>query len=353
MNECINLAVKGIGKVSPNPLVGSVIVRNNRIIGKGYHKEFGKEHAEVIAVRDAKRHVHSLKGASLYVNLEPCCHTGKTPPCADLIIKEGITAVFVGTKDLNPLVNGKGLRKLKNAGIKVTEGVLRDNCRELNKAFFYASLHKRPFVTLKFAQSIDGFIALNNFKSKWITDINTRKIAHNIRAFHDAVLIGSNTLRKDNPHLDCRLSQKSIKPDVILLVGKTNLDFNARLFKIPDRNVFIYSPYAMDIQGKNNLHLKVIKPFNGRISLKKILNDIFKKGINSILVEGGSYTLSQFFEQNIFEEIYVMTAPKIFGKGISPFANLRIGSIQNRYNLILQDFFSSGNDIITNYKNYR
>jgi len=352
MYDCINLAVKGIGNASPNPLVGCIIVKGNRIIGKGYHQKYGEAHAEVNAIKESKKHSKSLKGASLYVNLEPCSHTGQTPPCVDLIIKEGINKVYIGTKDINPLVNGKGIRKLKNTGIEVISGILETDCKEINKAFFFASKFKRPYITLKFAQSIDGHIALKNYKSKWITNINTRKIAHNIRTFNDAVLIGSNTLKKDNPVIDCRLTNYKNNPDVIILSTKSLVNYKARLFAIPDRSIYIYS--VKKIREKfhtENVKIKQVKSIKGNLNLKAILKDLYKEGINSILVEGGSYTLSQFFKQKLFEEIYVMIAPKIFGKGVSPFADFQINSINHRNDLILHDFFSSGNDIIINYKN--
>lgn len=354
MSDCIKLAAKGIGNASPNPLVGCIIMKNNRIIGKGYHKKFGKAHAEVNAIYDAKKHVKSLQGASLYVNLEPCSHTGKTPPCADLIVKEGIRKVYIGSKDINPLVNGKGIQKLEKSGIEVISGILKDDCKEINKTFFFANKFKRPYITLKFAQSIDGFIALNNFKSKWITNIYTRKIAHNIRAINDAVLIGGHTLIKDNPVLDCRLSGSKNKPAAIIISGSSSVNFKARIFTLPGRLVYVYTDPKVKFKTDNeNVKIKHVESYNGMLNLKLILKDLHKEGINSILVEGGSYTLSQFLIQKLFEEIYVMIAPKMFGNGISPFAGFSINAINSKNDLILNDFYSSGNDLIINYKKYR
>ncbi|MCU0373399.1 MAG: bifunctional diaminohydroxyphosphoribosylaminopyrimidine deaminase/5-amino-6-(5-phosphoribosylamino)uracil reductase RibD [Ignavibacteria bacterium] len=354
MFDCINLAAKGIGAVSPNPLVGCIIIKNNRIIGKGHHKKYGEAHAEVNAINDAKRHAKSLRGASLYVNLEPCSHTGKTPPCTDIIVKEGIKKVFIGTKDINPLVNGKGIQKLKKAGLQVVSGILEDDCKEINKTFFFASKFKRPYVTLKFAQSIDGFIALNNFKSKWITNIYTRKIAHNIRAFNDAVLIGGRTLIKDNPALDCRLSDSMNTPDAVIISGGSSVNLKARIFSVTGRSVYVYTGEKVDLNSDiKNIKIKHIKSSNKILNLKLILKDLHREGINSILVEGGSYTLSQFIKQKLYEEIYVMIAPKMFGNGISPFSGIIIDSINGKNDLILNDFYSSGNDIIINYKKYR
>ena len=219
MNLCLELALKGKGKVEPNPLVGCIIVKHDKVIGKGYHKKLGTNHAEVNAIHNALKTTKNLRGSTLYVNLEPCSHFGKTPPCSDLIIKHKIKRVVIGLKDPNPIVNGKGITRLKKAGIIVSCGVLQQKCIEINEKFIINVTQNRPYITIKIAQSIDGKIALNNFNSKWITDIFSREFAHKLRSQNDCILIGRNTVIHDNPELTVR-HLKSIKQPVRIVIDK-------------------------------------------------------------------------------------------------------------------------------------
>lgn len=349
MRNCIRLAKKG--RVLPNPMVGCIIIKNSEIIGKGFHKIFGGPHAEVIAVNDAKKRGCDLKGASLYVNLEPCSHFGKTPPCADLIISEGIKKVFIGMKDPNPLVSGKGIRKLQRHGIEVVFGICENECKELNKVFISVISRKRPYVILKSAQSIDGKIALNNFSSKWITGIKSRTLAHDIRSFCDGVLIGRNTAEIDNPELTARLNLHPKNPVRIVIDKNLKLKGNLKLFSEKSAPaVIVHSSLKKPLKKILNADYLPVKEKNGALDLADLLHKLFLKGIYSLLVEGGSKTLSGFLKQNLYDELFVMIAPKIFGKGISPFSDFEIDRIAKSKELFLYKVIRLDNDIVLNYK---
>lgn len=333
ISECIRLAANGAGYVAPNPLVGCIIVKNNKIIGKGWHKKYGGPHAEVNAINDAKRNNHSLKNAELYVNLEPCSHHGKTPPCTDLIIQEKISKVFIGIKDPNRLVNGKGIAKLRKAGVKVEYGILKNECEDLNKFFIKSVAEKLPYVTLKIAQSIDGKIALDNFHSKYITGSESQKFVHTLRSEYDAVLIGKNTAKLDNPSLTVRLV-KGRNPYRVVLDKNSKLPENLNIFtdKFAEKTIVINST-----DGKN-------------IPLKNLLKAMHELGISSVLIEGGANIFSSFLKENLFDDIYFMIAPKIIGSGISPFRDFKITTLSKAKNIFLYNIFGTGNDLVLHYK---
>lgn len=351
MKECLRLAIKGFGKVFPNPMVGCLILKNNRIIGKGFHKFFGGAHAEVNAINDAKSNGFNLKDSTLIVNLEPCSHYGKTPPCTDLILRKKIKKVVIGTPDPNPLVNGKGIKLLRSKGIEVISGIMGNECIELNKRFYVNILQKRPYITLKVAQSIDGKIALENFESKWITNINARKFAHKLRAENDAILIGRNTAEKDNPMLNNRLYKSKKNPIRVIIDPNLKLKSDLQIFQTENlKTLIVHSQKSFKPINQNNLDYLYIKNNNREININQLAKLLYKYGINSILVEGGSFTLSQFFIQDIFDEIYVMIAPKILGKGISAFSEYHLDSIKNSKQLVLNKIIKSENDLIINYR---
>jgi len=332
INECIKLAYKGAGHVSPNPLVGCVIVKGDKIIGKGFHKVFGGPHAEVNAVRDAKRNGFNPAKSTLYVNLEPCSHSGKTPPCTDLIIKEKISKVVIGIKDPNKIVNGKGIAALKKAGIKVEFGILKNDCEELNKFFIKSVTQKIPYVTLKIAQSIDGKIALDNNISKYITGNESQKFVHTLRSEYDAVLIGMNTAKLDNPSLTVRLV-KGRNPYRIVIDKFSKLPGNLKIFtdKYSDKTIVINSADGKDI------------PVNS------ILKALFELNITSILVEGGANVFSGFIKSGLFDDIYFITAPKIIGSGISAFRDFKITTLSKAKNIFLNNIFWTGSDLVQHY----
>ncbi|MEO6694715.1 MAG: bifunctional diaminohydroxyphosphoribosylaminopyrimidine deaminase/5-amino-6-(5-phosphoribosylamino)uracil reductase RibD [Ignavibacteria bacterium] len=352
MRMCIDLAKNGKGYISPNPLVGSVIVKDGKIIGKGYHKKFGEAHAEVNAVNDAVSSGYSLKDSTVYVNLEPCSHTGKTPPCTELLVKEQVEKVVIGMKDPYEKVNGRGIRKLRTAGIKVSVGILKDECIELNKFFIKFVSQRMPYVTLKIAQSIDGKIAMNNFKSQWITGDASRKYVHKLRSEYDVVLIGKNTARYDNPSLTVR-EIRGRTPYRIVIDRDGSLPDNLKLFTDDDREkTFVLSSVSKkavtEIYSKNIIR---VKEKDQRLVLKDILRKFYSLNISSVLVEGGANLYSQFVKAGLFDDIYLFVAPKIIGKGISTFSDFEISKLSEAKNLNYSYSKSFGKDLLIYYKN--
>jgi diaminohydroxyphosphoribosylaminopyrimidine deaminase/5-amino-6-(5-phosphoribosylamino)uracil reductase len=309
-----------------------VIVKNNHIKGEGYHKKFGDMHAEICAINDAKKHGHSLKGAILYVNLEPCNHYGKTPPCTEAIIKGKIGKVVIGCLDPNPLVSGNGMKRLQEAGIAVECGVLEDKCIELNKFFIRYMKTNLPYVSLKIAQSLDGKIALNDFSSKWITSEESRKYVKKMRQKYDAILIGHNTAVKDNPSL---LPQpiKNIPYRIVLSHNSKKLNRNLKIFS--------------DEYIEKTL---VLSSENSKAGYRQMLKTLASMGIASVLIEGGGYTFSKFYEYGLFDDLYFFIAPKIIGTGISSFHNFKIDNLKSKSNLKLIYQKQIGGDLLAYYK---
>lgn len=337
---CLTLAKKGAGHVSPNPLVGCVIVKDGVIIGKGFHKRFGKAHAEVEAVKDAKQNGYSLKGAVVYVNLEPCSHFGKTPPCTELLINEKVSEVVIGMEDPNPEV--KGIKILRRAGISVKTGVLKDKCEELNKFFIKYITQKLPYITLKIAQSADGKISDKFGKSKYITGVKSRKFVHKLRSEYDAVLVGANTVLLDNPELTVR-DVKGRNPLRVIISGTSPLKSNLKIFK--DSNYFLVSNKKSD--GKNVMQ---VKSKNGYLDLKEVVCRLYERGISSLLVEGGAKIFSEFVKLKLVDEIIFITAPVIIGNGLSSFEPLELNKLSASKKLKLISSETSEDDIITIYK---
>lgn len=322
MKEAIKEAKKGIGKVNPNPLVGCVIVKNDVIISKGHHEFYGGKHAEINAIENAQKKIYNLKNSDIYITLEPCFHYGKTPPCVDRIIKEKFKNVFVGMKDPNPLVNSKSINKLKKNNIHVETNILSEEVVELNKIFIKYITKKIPYVALKSAITLDGFIAKENGESKWISNEKSRKLVHNFRNFYSSILVGANTIIKDNPRLTCRNIRNSRNPLRIILDtdGITNnKEFN--IYKENGRNI-IFTKSNEKWEFKNT---EIIRT---NLHPKNILFELAKRNIDSILIEGGSNVFSQFIDYS--DIFHLFQAPKIFGKGIKIFNNL-----EKSYNLRL------------------
>ena len=348
MSQCISLAVKGKGYVSPNPLVGSIILKDGKIIGKGYHRKFGKAHAEVNALADAEKNGFDVSNSTIYVNLEPCAHTAKTSPCTDLIIDKKIRKVVIGMKDPYEKVNGKGIRKLKAAGIDVKANVLKEECEELNKFFIKFVTKKMPYVSLKIAQSIDGIIALENYQSKWITGQKSRKFVHQLRSEYDAVLIGKNTAEFDDPSLTVR-DVKGRNPFRIVIDNKSALTKKLKLFSDSEKD----KTYIIKGIKEKNSHVNeiFIKSINGKFSITDILEELYNMNIGSVLVEGGANLYSQFAGTDLFDEIYLFLAPKIIGKGISSFKDYSVEDLEGSATLKFNYIKQFGNDLLINYKN--
>ncbi|MGI5058641.1 bifunctional diaminohydroxyphosphoribosylaminopyrimidine deaminase/5-amino-6-(5-phosphoribosylamino)uracil reductase RibD [Treponema pectinovorum] len=329
MHKAIELAKKGLGFTNPNPLVGAVIVKNGKIIAEGYHKKIGSLHAEREAFKNAKENNVDVKGATLFVTLEPCCHTGRQPPCTQAIIEEGIKEVFIGSRDPNPLVNGKGIKILQDAGIKVILDFLKEECDSINPVFFHYIKTKMPYVIVKYAMTADGQTATYKGNSKWITGTQARENVHKTRSNVMAIMTGIETVKKDNPLLTVRLDDKNEykQPTRIILDSCLQIPLQSQLVQIAKQVPLIIfcdkNKVDAQILAKKDelekLGAKIIQLENPtkekHLPIKKILSAIAELGIDSILVEsGGTLNASLFFDKrNLVQEVHIYIAPKIFG----------------------------------------
>lgn len=309
MRRALELAESGRGFVSPNPMVGCVIVREDRIIGEGFHEIYGGPHAEVNAI-NAVKNPELLSESIAYVSLEPCAHWGKTPPCANLLVEKGLKKVVIGALDSNPLVGGKGVEILRNAGIEVVTGVLEKESRLQNRRFFTQIEKKRPYVILKWAQSKDGFVARSDYSSKWISNARSRQLVHKWRAEEDAILVGKNTANYDNPSLTVR-DWIGKNPLRLVIDPKLELPENLNLF---DQTVPTICYNTVKSEKSDNLEFVKLKP---GFELREILDDLNSRKIQSLIVEGGSFVLNKFIEEDLWDEARVFTGPTEFGEGIS------------------------------------
>lgn len=328
MRKCFALAKKGIGAVSPNPAVGALVVLNGKILGKGFHERYGGPHAEINAIHDALRRHSSIQGATMYVNLEPCVHYGKTPPCADAIVKHGIRKVVAAIQDPNPRVGGKGFRALRRAGVAVVTGLLRPEAELLNEKFSRYITMGRPFVAIKAAQTADGFIARKDGSSRWISSKESRTLSHRLRGEYDAVLVGAGTAIADDPQLTVR-HIKGRNPVRVLVDGRLRTPLTARLFNDEFRQktvVITGKSNAKKIDALRGKEVQVIVvdgKNNGVIPVRRILKELVKKGIASILVEGGQIMYRQFLQGRAIQKIYLFTSPKKFYDGIPLFDDVK------------------------------
>jgi diaminohydroxyphosphoribosylaminopyrimidine deaminase/5-amino-6-(5-phosphoribosylamino)uracil reductase len=321
MRECLRLASKGMGKVSPNPLVGAVLVRDNRIVARGYHRQFGGLHAEAECLRKAKG---DLSHATLYVNLEPCSHYGKTPPCADVVVERGVGNVVVAMKDPNPLVSGRGLDVLKRGGVRVRVGLLNKEARELNRFFVLHIRARRPYFHLKVAQTLDGKIAPSKASQEWISSRESRTLVHKWRSEYDAILVGAGTIRADDPLLTTRLI-RGRNPDVVILDGNCSVPVQAQVFKAgTKRRIFVCVHGNVLLQKKEKIRRLMqrgvtILSFSGRenINLKVLASELYKQNIGSVLVEGGQDVFTQFLQSDLVDEMSMFISPKLMHGGIS------------------------------------
>lgn len=346
ISKTFELAKKGAGNVSPNPLVGAILVKNGNIIGQGYHQRLGTPHAEVNAIDSA---IEDVKGATLHCNLEPCCHFNKkTPPCAQRIIKEGIRKVVISNLDPNPEVNGKGVELLKNNGVEVITNVLKSEGEEINKFYFNFLKKKIPFISIKIAQSLDGFIYSQHSADRWISGRQSRLLVHQWRSEYDAVLIGANTVIIDNPLLTVR-NTNGRNPLRIIIDGRLSVPANSKLFDLEDKQKTII---ITDKKTENNkifefqnkgIQILQLPGRNYKLSIREILKELGKKNIHSILVEGGNQIFSQLISKRIFNELKIFISPKFLGKGV-PAAN-----INSELKLILSKFEKIGDDILLTY----
>lgn len=323
MKLCFKLAKIGRGFVSPNPLVGAVIVKKNRIVGIGYFRKYGEKHAEIKAIEDAK---DDAKDATLYVNLEPHSYYSNNPPCTDAIINSGIKNVVISNIDPNPKVNGNGVKVLLENNISVEVGVLEKEGEYLNEVYFHYIKNQKPFVILKFAQTLDGFIADINYNSKWISSEISRNFVQKLRDYVDAIAVGSKTLIKDNPYLNVREYYKPKQPvKVIFDEELETLHYYDKLNVFKEGEVIVFTKSKKSNQFKN---IEIVEIKN----LEDALFELGKRKITSLLVEGGSKLLSSFLKENLYNKIYAFISPKIFGKGLSTF-EYYLGSFENKLKL--------------------
>jgi len=308
MRRAVELARLGTGNVSPNPLVGCVIVHEGRIIGEGWHKKYGEPHAEVNAITSVADKT-ILKESTLYVNLEPCSHTGKTPPCADLIIQHSLQKVIIANHDSNPLVAGKGIQKLRDAGITVIPDILSKEGLDLNKRFFTYMEKKRPRIILKWAETSDGFIARKNNDSRWISDEYSRQLVHKWRSEEDAVLVASGTAWYDNPQLNVR-GWSGRDPVRIVIDRHLKVGPKQHLFNNVQKTI-CYN-LVKDETNENLLYVRV-KPEN---LLESVLQHLYRIKIQSVIVEGGGQILNSFIQSNFWDEARIFISPQTFQSGV-------------------------------------
>ncbi len=348
MEVTLNLAEKGKGYVSPNPLVGCVIVKRGKIVGKGYHKKYGEEHAEINALKAAGK---KAKNATMYVNIEPCSHWGKTSPCTEKIVEAGIREVVVGMEDPNPLVDG--YKELKFRGLKTRIGILRDKAKKLNEAYIKYIKTKRPFVILKLATSLDGKIATSTGDSKYITSGEARKYVHQLRNDVDAVMVGINTIMRDDPLLDARLVNGK-NPTKIIVDSKLKIPESAKVLKDPAKVIIATTQKApknkIDKLHQKGVQVLVLKPKKGLVDLKELMKELGKSGITPIMIEGGAELSGNAIKEGIVDKLLMFTAPKLIGNGLDPIKNLGIKKVKKAIRLkdmstkkIGKDFLVEGN----------
>jgi diaminohydroxyphosphoribosylaminopyrimidine deaminase/5-amino-6-(5-phosphoribosylamino)uracil reductase len=349
MKMALKLAQKGRGKVSPNPLVGAVIVKEGRIIGQGFHQRYGGNHAEINALKNA---TEDVAGSTLYVTLEPCCHEGKTPPCIESITKHKIARVVIGTIDSNPLVSCQGINYLQSCGTEVKTGVLETECRMLNEVFFYFMETKLPFVTIKYAQTLDGRIATATGQSKWISSAPSLKFTHKLRAEHDAILVGAGTVIKDNPELTVRLV-RGRNPLRIIIDSALNIPAKSKVLQNLSKNKPIIATIKKggdpQFQRLAKLGAEVITidaDKQGNVDLKKLFKILAKRNISSILVEGGAQIITSLLMNNLANRLVTIIAPKILGTGIEAVGDLKINNLDLAKILSIRKIVRSGEDII-------
>jgi diaminohydroxyphosphoribosylaminopyrimidine deaminase/5-amino-6-(5-phosphoribosylamino)uracil reductase len=324
IQRCFELALRGKGLVSPNPLVGCVIAKDDHIISEGWHKQLGADHAEAMALKKAKG---DLSGATLYCNLEPCCHINKkTPPCLPLVINSGIKRVVLSNADPNPAVSGKSIKQMREHGIEVVENFLEDEGTELNRFFFKHISTGMPWITVKIAQTMDSKISLKQNKQTWISSKESKKHVHELRSLYDAVLIGAKTVNIDDPSLDVRMIEGR-NPIKIIIDGNLNFNADAKLFSDTSTRTLIYHKKTENVDNNKLIKISHIEFIgldsneSNRINLEDVFTDLGKRGINSVLVEGGASIFTQCISQKLYDEVIIFQAPKFWGNGVPAIEN--------------------------------
>jgi len=336
IKKAIELAKLGTGKTSPNPLVGAVIVKDNKIIGEGYHERYGAPHAEAVAIQRA---AGNTLGATLYVNLEPCNHYGLTPPCTEAIINAGIKRVVISMVDPNPLVHGKGIQRLLSAGIEVVTGVYEEQALWLNRGYVKRIKTGMPWVILKAAITLDGMVADVEGNSKWITNQPARREVHMLRKSVDGIIVGWKTVNQDDPSLDVRLVESDHTPRPVILDTHLRVRSDA---KVLSRHPLIFTRNPNRIKLKKPVELININPHN----LHAVLKALGDKGMNMVMVEGGSESFSSFLRAGCVDEIYLFIAPKLLGAGLLWTRKLGPLKISTPLHLQIVEVKAVGSDIM-------
>jgi diaminohydroxyphosphoribosylaminopyrimidine deaminase / 5-amino-6-(5-phosphoribosylamino)uracil reductase len=355
MKKCIKLALKGDGKTSPNPLVGCVVLdKDNKEIAIGYHKAYGKAHAEADAL--SKLCDEESQGSTLIVNLEPCSHWGKTPPCADLIIKKGVKKLVIGMQDPNELVAGKGIEKCKEAGIEVITDVLHDEVLQLNEVFIKNHTKKACFVAIKTATTMDGKIATITGSSKWITSEKARNEVQKIRNRYDAILTTSSTIIMDNPSMTCNLKGGK-NPTKIILDRELKTDFSSKIYNSSGEKIYIAVDEDIDKAKTDSIPTCVVvikcPTHNCKLDMSFLLQKLFETGINSVLIEAGGKLNGELVSLGVVDKIYQFIAPKILGdeKGINAFEGRIIKEISDSLNFKVSNIHAFYPDVLVTYYN--
>lgn len=356
MKKCINLAKKGEGKTSPNPLVGCVIIdKNGKEISKGFHSAYGMPHAEADAIK--KLSDKEAEGCTVIVNLEPCSHWGKTPPCADLLIKKKIKKLVIAMRDPNPLVAGEGIEKCKKAGIEVIENVLHDEALKLNEIFIKNMTKNACFVAIKTAATLDGKIATRTGDSKWITSEKARNEVQKIRNRYDAILTTSSTVITDNPSMTCRM-KNGRNPAIIVLDRELKTNLNSKIYNNSGEKIYIVVDEKLSEAKIHTIptHVTVIKckTHNYKLDLKHLLKKLYEFGIKSVLVEAGGKLNGELVSLGLVDRVYHFIAPKILGDehGINAFSGLDIKEISNTLNFKFESIADFKPDLLVIYANH-
>lgn len=356
MERVLQLAKKGEGFVNPNPMVGCVIVKNKEIIAEGYHEKYGGFHAERNALLYANNNNIDVEGSTLYVNLEPCCHYGKTPPCTEIIIKNKIKKVVIGSYDSNPLVAGKGVKKLKNAGIQVETGILDKENKQLNYIFFNYIKTKKPYVNIKYAMTLDGKIATKTFDSKWISNEYSRKDVHLLRHKYSSIMVGINTVLKDNPLLTCRIEGLK-NPTRVICDTNLRIPLDCNIVNT-SKEILTYIATCSkdknkiyDLEKKGCVVLPVVLKHN-KVDLDKLVSKLGKLGIDSVLIEGGATLNYSALESNIVNKVTVYIGPKILGgkDALTPVEGIGIEKVKEAFNFKLININNYNQDIYLEYE---
>ena len=349
MGIAIRLARRGAGKTSPNPMVGAVIVANGNIIGQGYHKKCGDHHAEINAINSAKK---NIKGSTFYITLEPCSHYGRTPPCIDALIRENPGRVVVGSLDPNPKVNGMGVKILRSKGIKVDVGICEPECMQLNENYFKFVKTGMPYITVKYAQTLDGRIATKSGDSQWISSEASRRYVHRLRSINQGIMVGAGTVVADNPQLTVR-HVRGKNPFRIIVDSKLRIpikssvltDANACLTIIATTSAAPAAKIAA--VKKQGAEIWVVKKErDGRVSLRDLLRKLGKREIMSVLVEGGSEIITSLLKAGLVDKMIIPIAPMIVGKGLEAIGDLNINKINKAIRFTSFKTMKKGDDII-------